>query len=122
MDIENIQDIWKRTRSFILKDRGYDIIFVRYNLIPNIHGNCILILIIEDNYYVITDKVHTVLTSEELKKVTIALNCELPYSEKDDDKNNRLEFIRFDNKMPPSHPIAQKIINIIQEINPNNKQ
>lgn len=122
MDIENSQDIWKRTRSFILKDRGYDIIIVRYNLTPNIHGNCILILIIEDNYYVITDKVHTVLTSEEIKKVTIALNCELPYSEKDDDKNNRLEFTRFDNKMLPSHPIAQKIINIIHEINPNIKQ
>lgn len=122
MNNKSEKDIWQHLQVFKFKDQSENILIVKYNLTNNIHGKCILILLIDDNHYVIADSNLIKLQGDDFRKVNIALNIALPHSIENDNKNNSLEFIRINVDKNTLYPIPQKVIGIIKQINTNNNE
>ena len=122
MNNKSEKDIWQHLQVFKFKEQSENILIVKYNLTDDIHGNCILILLIGDNHYIITDSNLTKLQSDDFRKVNIALNIALPHKIENDNKNNSLEFIRIPVDKNTLYPIPQKVIEIIKQINTNNNE
>ena len=122
MNNKSEKDIWQHLQVFKFKEQSENILIVKYNLTDDIHRKCILILLIGDNHYIITDSNLTKLQSDDFRQVNIALNIALPHKIENDNKNNSLEFIRIPVDKNTLYQIPQKVIEIIKQINTNNNE
>lgn len=104
-------EIWSKCRIYALKHQSNLKILI-YNTYNNIHeSDCIVVLFINDNYYVINGN-NVTLSNEDYKSFRIIHN--LQFSSFED--NSDLHFVRIYKNTQFNYPENQQYINIIKKI------